>query len=43
MLMGFPLDYWNNASIQSAIGAFGRVLAWEDDQNHLARLIVKAG
>lgn len=42
MLMGFPLDYWNNASLQSAIGAFGRVLAWEDDQNFLARLIVRA-
>lgn len=42
MLMGFPLDYWNNASVQSANGFFGRVLAWEDDQNHLARLIVRA-
>lgn len=31
MLMGFPLDYWNIASIQNAIGAFSRVLAWEDD------------
>lgn len=41
MLLGFPLDYWNIASIQSAIGAFGRVLAWEDDQNHLARLIIR--
>lgn len=42
MLMGFPLDYWNNASVQSANCFFGRVLAWEDDQNHLARLIVRA-
>lgn len=42
MLLGFPLDYWNIASIQSAIGAFGRVLAWEDDQNHLTRLMVRA-
>lgn len=42
MPFGFPLDYWNFSSIQSAIGAFGRVLAWEDDQNNLVRLIIRA-
>jgi hypothetical protein len=42
MLLGFPLDYWNHKSIQSAIGVFGRVLLWENDRNHLARLLVRA-
>jgi hypothetical protein len=42
MLLGFPLDYWNHESIQSAIGVFGRVMLWENDRNHLARLLVRA-
>jgi hypothetical protein len=42
MLLGFPLDYWTHESIQSAIGAFGRVVLWENDKNHLARLLVRA-
>jgi hypothetical protein len=42
MLLGFPLDYWNHESIHSVIGVFGRVLLWENDKNHLARLLVRA-
>jgi hypothetical protein len=42
MLLGFPLDYWNHESIQSVIWVFGRVLLWENDMNHLARLLVRA-
>jgi hypothetical protein len=42
MLLGFPLEYWNHESIQSEIGVFGRVLLWENDRNHLGRLLVKA-
>jgi hypothetical protein len=26
MLMGFPLDYWNNEAIQSVLASFGRVI-----------------
>jgi hypothetical protein len=37
-----PLDYWNNDHIQSALASFGRMLMWENDQDHLARLMVIA-
>jgi hypothetical protein len=42
MLLGFPLDYWNHDCIQGAIASFGRVLLWENDMQHLARLLVRA-
>jgi hypothetical protein len=42
MLMGFPLDHWNHECIQNAISSFGRLLLWENDRAHLARLLVKA-
>jgi hypothetical protein len=42
MLLGFPLDYWNNDSIQNALGSFGHMIMWENDRDHLARLMVKA-
>jgi hypothetical protein len=42
MLMGFPLDYWDNETIQNSIASFGRMLLWENDRSHLTRLLVKA-
>jgi hypothetical protein len=42
MLFGFPLDYWNHESIQSAIASFARVLLWENDRGFLTRLLIKA-
>jgi hypothetical protein len=42
MLLGFPLDYWNHESIHNVIGVFGLVLLWENEKNHLARLLVRA-
>jgi hypothetical protein len=42
MLFGFPVDYWSNDCIQSAIASFGRVLLSENDRRKLARLLVKA-
>jgi hypothetical protein len=42
MLLGFPLDYWTIESIQNAIGTFGKMMLWENDRGHLARLMVKA-
>jgi hypothetical protein len=41
MLLGFPLDYWNNDSIQNALGSFRCMIMWENDQDHLARLMVR--
>jgi hypothetical protein len=42
MLMGFPLDFWNQENIQYAIASFGRVIIWENDRTNLARLLVRA-
>jgi hypothetical protein len=42
MLLGFLLDYWNNYSIQSALASFSRMPMWENDRDHLARLMVRA-
>jgi hypothetical protein len=42
MLMGFPLYYWNSADIQSAIASFGRLILWENERDHLARILVRA-
>jgi hypothetical protein len=41
MLIGFPLDYWNTDSIQNALASFGRMIMWENDREHLARLMVR--
>ncbi|KAJ1266166.1 hypothetical protein BS78_08G130200 [Paspalum vaginatum] len=42
MLMGFPLDYWEQDYLDQAFCHFGHVLKWENDKTHLSRLIVKA-
>jgi hypothetical protein len=42
MLLCFPLDYWNNDCIQNALGSFGRMIMWENDRDHLQRLMVRA-
>jgi hypothetical protein len=42
MLLGFPLDYWNNDNIQSTLASSARMLMWENDRDHLARLMVRA-
>jgi hypothetical protein len=42
MLLVFPLDHWNNESIQNANASFGCLMMWENDRRHLTRLMVKA-
>ncbi|TVU49358.1 hypothetical protein EJB05_00666, partial [Eragrostis curvula] len=42
MLMGFPIDFWDQASIENAISFFGRLLSWEEDYNNLSRLLLRA-
>jgi hypothetical protein len=42
MLLGSPLDHLSHDCIQHAIGSFGRVLLWENDMSHLAKLLVRA-
>jgi len=42
MLLGFNVDYWEQKDIEKAISDFGKLLVWEEDPIHLARIIVKA-
>lgn len=42
MLMGFPVDFWEQEYLDQAICNFGKVVSWEKDMSKLARLIVKA-
>ena len=42
MLLGFNIDYWEHKDVEKAIAEFGRLLIWEEDPNHLARIIIKA-
>lgn len=41
MLLGFPLDFWDQQSIENSICTFGRLLSWESDPAQLSRLIVR--
>lgn len=42
MLMGLPEDYWEQKYIDTMVGPFGNAISWDNDPEHLARLIVKA-
>ena len=42
MLLGFNLNFWEQHDIEKAIADFGKLLAWQEDSNHLARIIIKA-
>jgi hypothetical protein len=41
MLLGFPLDYLSQESIQHAIASFEKMLMWEEDKSNQNRLLVK--
>ena len=42
MLLWFNLNFWEQHDIEKAIADFGKLLAWQEDSNHLARIIIKA-
>lgn len=42
MLVGFPLDFWTYSVIEKALGSFGKLIACEEDYNHMARIMIKA-
>jgi hypothetical protein len=42
MLLGTNVDFWSDAHIRKIIGDHGQVIAWEEDHNNLARVLVKA-
>jgi hypothetical protein len=37
-----PLDFWNIDNIQTVLAPFVRMLMWENDRDHLTRLMVRA-
>jgi hypothetical protein len=39
MLLGFPLDYRSSEYLQAAIGAFGRLILWEEDRSNISRTL----
>lgn len=41
MLMGLPEDFWEQEFIESVLGPCARVVRWENDPDHLARLLVR--
>jgi hypothetical protein len=41
MLLGFPLDYLSQESIQHAIASFEKMPMWEEDKSNRNRLLVK--
>lgn len=42
MMVGLNLDLWNNALVDKAMLEFGRLIAWEEDENHMSRILVRA-
>lgn len=42
MLVGLNLDLWSNTLVDKAISEFGRLLAWEEDPDHMSRILVKS-
>jgi hypothetical protein len=42
LLMRFPFDYWSSANIQNAIASFGCLILWENERDHLTRILVRS-
>lgn len=42
MLLGFPLDYQEEAFYQDAIGSFSKLLYQQQEEHRLTRVIIRA-
>lgn len=42
ILIGFPLDYWSKEHIAASISSFAKLEVWEQDLDHLSRVMIKA-
>lgn len=42
MLIGLNIDLWTDSLVEKAISQFGKLIVWEEDQNRLATVLVKA-
>lgn len=42
MLLGLPLDYWEEVYIDMVVGPFGKMLSWHNDSDNKTYLMIKA-
>jgi hypothetical protein len=42
MLLGHNIDFIFDVHINKLLGDHGQVIAWEEDDNHVARVLVKS-
>jgi hypothetical protein len=42
MLLGTNIDFWSDVQMNKILGDHGHIIAWEEDPNHIARVLVKA-
>jgi hypothetical protein len=42
MLLGTNIDFWSDVHMNKILGDHGHIIAWEEDPNHIARVLVKA-
>ena len=42
MLMGLPEDYLEREYIDTMLGLYARTMSWDNDPDHLTRLIIRA-
>jgi hypothetical protein len=42
MLLGTNIDFWSDVHMNKLLGDHGHIIAWEEDSNHIARVLVKA-
>ncbi|CAL4991209.1 unnamed protein product [Urochloa decumbens] len=42
MLLGLNNDFWTQKDLEKSLADFGKLITWQEDPRHLARVIVKA-
>lgn len=42
MFLGYNVDHWNNHLVDKALADWARLITWEEDPTHLARIFFKA-
>jgi hypothetical protein len=42
MLLGTNIDFWSDVHMNKILGDHGHIIAWEEDPNHIARVLLKA-
>lgn len=42
MMLGLNIDIWNHSLVNKAVSEFGRLMAWEEHEDHMSRILVRA-